>query len=73
MKKVYLDWSNCTIIVTNDITNQDEGGSIKFTNVQEMIMYIRQNKNEFDGLEVYDQIGSSDGTTSWEESSIDLV
>ena len=73
MKKVYLDWSNSTMIVTSDITNQDEGSRIKFTCIQEMVMYIRDNRNEFDGLEVYDQIGSSDGTTSWEESNIDLV
>lgn len=73
MKKIFLDWENCTIIETENINNPDVGVSIKFINKQQMIEYIRKNRNTFKNFELYDQISGSSGNTTFQKTEIDSI
>lgn len=73
MKKIFLDWNNCTIIETESINNPDVGVSIKFINKQEMIEYIKKNRNTFKNFELYDQIGGSSGNITFQKTEIDSI
>lgn len=71
--KVYLIYSDCTILITSDINDPDEGGSEKFESVDEMIQYFRDHKNEYEGMDVYEECGSESGETSYELSDINNI
>ena len=73
MKKIFLDWDNCTIIETENINNPDVGVSIKFINKQQMIEYIRKNRNIFKNFELYDQISDLSGNITFQKTEINSI
>lgn len=73
MEKVYLFWNDHTILITSDVNNQDEGGSIQFENTYEMVQYIRKNPDEFKNIKIYEQVSNGKGITRWEETYFNCI
>lgn len=61
--KVYLVWSDCSIVVSPNINDKDTGKSEQFADVKEMLMYYRENIADYENMDVYEECGSSSGET----------
>lgn len=61
--KVYLVYSDNTILVSPNINNVDEGGSEKFDSTDEMIKYFREHKADYADMDVYEEASSDNGET----------
>ncbi len=53
--KGYIIWSERTIWITNNVDDIDSGSSVKFDTISEMIEEIRNNKEEYNSLELYEE------------------
>ena len=73
MKKIFLDWGNCTIIETEDINNSDVGASIKFIDKQQMLTYFSQHKNAFKNVELYERVSDLNSNIAWKKIEINSI
>lgn len=71
--KIYMIYSQKTIWITENFENKDSGYSIKFESIPDMIMEIRNNRDEYRNFKFYEECGDSNGNTFYEEATVNDI